>query len=143
MVLRASGIQLRPLEDDKVSEKGYIYAAARLQWLPDFDFIDISKLITPPKSDRIETRLQEEMVLLFILETAGKIKDLTPGQVHFTNLRDWLNKQIELATTGTCELVEESERYVRLTSVERQVMIDERMTSLMQMGRNAVTTGLK
>jgi NADPH:quinone reductase-like Zn-dependent oxidoreductase/2-polyprenyl-3-methyl-5-hydroxy-6-metoxy-1,4-benzoquinol methylase len=142
MVLHASGIQLLPLEDNIVSERGDVYGAARLNWSPDFDFVDVSMLFSPPKSDRIETRLQEEMVLLFILETAEKVKALAPCQPHFTKFRDWLNNQADVAKTGTYELVEDSERYVKLTSEERQVMIDERVTPLMQMGRQAVTTGL-
>src|ERR1700727_1462920 len=83
------------------------------------------------------------MVLLFILETAEKVKALAPCQPHFTKFRDWLNSQVDVAKTGAYELVEDSERYVKLTSEERQVMIDERVTPLMQMGRQAVTTGLK
>jgi len=143
IILHASGIQLHSLEDSSVSKEGDVYAAARLQWLPDFDFVNVSTLFSLPKSDRIETMLQEEMVLLFILETAEQIKDLAPYQPHFEKFRDWLNKQISIARTGNYELVEESERYVRSTSAERQVMIDEHVTSLIQMGKHAVTTGLK
>ncbi|KAH8650845.1 hypothetical protein BGZ60DRAFT_534031 [Tricladium varicosporioides] len=143
IVLRASGIQLRPLEDNNSSEKGDIHAAARLEWLPDFYFLDVAKLFSLPKSERIETRLQEEMALLCIFETAEKIKDLAPCQPHFVKFRRWLNKQISLATSGTYELVEASQSYGKLTSGERRLMIDERVSSLMHMSRHAVTVGLK
>jgi NADPH:quinone reductase-like Zn-dependent oxidoreductase/SAM-dependent methyltransferase len=143
MVLHASGIQFRALEDHAVSEKKDVYGAARLKWAPDFDFVDLSTLFSPPVSDRIEAKLQEELVLLFILETAERITSLAPCQPHFTKFRDWLNNEIEVAKSGNYELVEESGRYVKLTSEKRLVMIDERVTALMQMGRQAVTTGLK
>lgn len=143
IVLRASGIQLHPLEQNETSEEADVYAAARLQWLPDFDFADFSTLFSPPKSARSETTLQEEMGLLIILETAEKIKGLAPCQAHFAKFRDWLKTQIHAAATGTYELVENSEGYTKLTSGERQLMIDEKVTALMPMDRKAVTTGLK
>ncbi len=143
MVLHASGIQLHPLEDSNVSDEGDVYAAARLQWLPDFDFVDFTTLFSPPKSDRIETRLHEELVLLYIIETAEKLEGLAPSQPHFAKFRDWLNLQIGIARTGTYELIEHPEHYVLFTSAERQALIDEHITSLMQMGRTSVTIGLK
>ncbi|KAH7110764.1 hypothetical protein EDB81DRAFT_831591 [Dactylonectria macrodidyma] len=143
LVLHASGIEFRPLGDDKCSETVDVHAAARLSWLPDFDFVDISTLFTPPDSDRIETQLQEELVLMLILETVESIRYLQPHQPHFAKFRDWMNQQIGWAMAGRYKLVDDSEQYVRLPKKERQALIAERIEQLLKLPKKAFTIGLK
>ena len=143
LVLHASGIELRPLGDDGVIENKDIHAAARLEWMPDFDFVDTATLFVPPASDRDETILQEEMSLLCILESAHRVRYLTPCQPHFAKFRDWLNQQVGFAAAGAFELVRDSKEYVLLSSEKRTAMIEEHARALEGRGRQAVTTGLK
>jgi hypothetical protein len=56
--------------------------------MPDFDFIDHATLFGPPEGGRDETQLQEELVLLFILKSARRLRDFTPSQPHFAKFRD-------------------------------------------------------
>ncbi|KAF7554946.1 hypothetical protein G7Z17_g2570 [Cylindrodendrum hubeiense] len=143
LVLRASGIEFRPLGDDKSSETVDVHAAARLRWLPDFDFVDISTLFTPPDSDRIEAQLQEELGLILILETTERIRYLQPCQPHFAKFRDWMNQQIGCAIASKYKLVDEPERYLRLSRKERQEMITERTEALLKLPKKALTIGLR
>ena len=145
VVLHASGIELHPLGNDDDTGAGGradIHAAARLQWLPDFDFVETSKLFKPPVSDRAEAQLQEEMVLLCIIESALRVRYLTPSQPHFAKFRDWLNQQVGCANVRAYEMVPDSRRYTDLTSDERQAMIAERVRLLQGKSKEAVTTGM-
>lgn len=142
LVLHASGIEFRPLNDD-ASEVVDVHAAARLQWLPHFDFVDKSTLFIPPSSDRAETQLQEELGLLCILETADRVRYLEPGQPHFARFRDWLNQQIGFAAAGRYKLVEDAEQYVRLSSSKRQAMIDDRTAALLELPKSAFAVGAR
>uniref|UniRef100_A0A0D2YHU0 Uncharacterized protein n=1 Tax=Fusarium oxysporum (strain Fo5176) TaxID=660025 RepID=A0A0D2YHU0_FUSOF len=139
----ASGVQFRPLGDDRTSEARDIHAAARLQWLPHFDFLDASRLFTPPASNRTESRLQEELGLLCILETAEKVRYLQPCQPHFARYRDWLNQQIGFAAAGHYKLIEDCQQFVTWPRSYRLEKIEELTTALLEMPQKAFTIGLR
>ncbi|KPM42830.1 Lovastatin diketide synthase LovF [Neonectria ditissima] len=141
LVLRASGIEFRPLGDDGGSGTVDVHAAARLKWLPDFDFLDVSNLFTPPESDRTETKLQEQLTLLLIMETAERIRYIQPCQPHFARFRDWMNQQIGWAAAGRYKLVDESEQYVRLSRNERLELLSQKTEELLKLPKKAFTVG--
>ena len=123
--LHASGLLLKPIGDDGGAggELADVHAAARLTWLPDFDFLDPATLFEAPPSDRDETVLQEELGLLLIAESAHRGRYLAPCAPHFAKFRDWLNQQVGAAGAGAYELVKDAQRYTQLDSGERLRMI--------------------
>jgi len=145
VVLRAEGIQMRridgrpanPADDDDV------HAAARLHWMPHFDFVDHAQLFISPKIDEEQIRLLEELQLLIILESAPRLQQLEPCQPHFAKFRSWLNKQIALAELGTYELVPHSRDLCRLTSGERLSLIHTLSARLEGLPHPAIATGIK
>ena len=143
LVFYASGVEMQSLGEDAGPGIADIHACSRLQWLPDFDFVDKSTLFVPPRSDREESRLQEELGLLCILETAEKVRHLSPCQPHFAKFRDWLNQQIGVAAAGRYKLVDDSERYVDLPSVERQAMIEDCFAALSKLPKKDFAVGIK
>lgn len=145
VALRISGLQVKPLEDENSAETTTnVHAAARLQWLPEFDFADVSKLFIPPKSDRVVKRVREEMTLLCILEAADKVEGLTPCQPHFEKFRNWLHMQIDRAKAGEYTLVEKDcQNYVKLPREERLAMVENRYQELLLTDGAPLAVGVK
>ena len=130
--LRIRGLRMTPLEEDKVVAVSDRHAAARLEWYPDFDFIDISPLIVPPAVRSHEKLLLEELALLCIIESAEKLKGSHTDQAHFLKMQDWLQREIRRAGSGTYAIVKDAEKYVRFTDSQRHEMIKDRMERLSQ-----------
>ena len=143
VVLHASGIEFHPLGDEENPAAVDAHACSRLEWLPDFDFVDMSTLFEPPKSNRSETRMQEELTLLCILETAEKVRNLQPCQPHFARFRDWLNQQIGFAMAGRYKLVDNSAQYTKFSRAERRTMIESLTTALVELPQKTLTIGLR
>jgi NADPH:quinone reductase-like Zn-dependent oxidoreductase/SAM-dependent methyltransferase len=140
--LRLSGFQLTPVEESFEADFD-VHAAARLEWLPDFDFVDYASLFKAPPFDRNEGRLLEELTLLCILESAHRLEGLTPKQPHFSKLADWLQKEIASAKAGTNALVPHSASLLALSHEERRAKIDLLYEKLMGMEKIGLTMGVK
>ena len=144
LAFRLSGIRLTPLENEETTSNPDKHAVARLEWRPHFDFVDQSKLFTPPFSNVMETLLQEEMTLLCIIDSAEHLKDLPTKQSHFVKFRDWLSREIDRATLGTYPVVQDPGQYLKLTHTSRQEMIEERFHKLSKMSnKEAVAVGIR
>jgi hypothetical protein len=76
-------------------------AAAHLEWLPDFDFVDITKTFKTQESDLPAVRLQEEMTFHCIIDSAGRLSDLEACNWHFDKFRNWLHVEIVRAHSWT------------------------------------------
>ncbi|KAM5372640.1 hypothetical protein ACJZ2D_007414 [Fusarium nematophilum] len=143
VAFHASGIQFQALGDDETPEVLDVHAAARLNWLPHFDFVDASTLFAPPTSSRTSSRMQEELSLLCILETSERVRYLQPCQPHFARFRDWINQQIGFAAAGNYKLVEDSEQYVALSTAERLAKIEELTAALLELPQRAFIVGMR
>jgi NADPH:quinone reductase-like Zn-dependent oxidoreductase/SAM-dependent methyltransferase len=142
LALRLSGFQLTPIEDSLDIDYD-IYAAARLEWMPDFDFVDVAPLFKPPPSDRDEARMLEELTLLCIIDSIKKIDNLTPGQPHFYKFRDWLHREVGRAFTGSNPLVPDSASYLSLSTEDRRAQINCLYEELMKRQKVGLAQGLK
>lgn len=143
VALRLTGLQLTPVDDgqDQQQER---HAAARLEWLPDFDLMDHKSLFSSTRSDLKEARMHEEMTLLCILETAEKVRNLEPGNWHFEKFRKWLEMEIERARQGNYPIVEQSKKFSEMSSPRRREMIQEYYDTLVQSTTRAFfAVGLK
>lgn len=143
VVLSASGIRFQALGDDETAEALDLHAAARLKWLPHFDFVDVSTLFTPPASSKHDSALHEELGLLCMLETAERVRYLQPCQPHFARFRDWVNQQVGFAAAGNYKLVENSERQAALPRTERLARIEELTTVLLKLPQRALVVGIR
>lgn len=140
------GLQLAPLEeDDEMGDSIDKHAAAHVQWLPDFDFVDHRALFSPPRPDREHLRLQQELSFLCMLQEVRKVEGLKACQPHFAKLRDWMKQEIEDAAAGKGEfpLVDNAAGLLGLSLVEQQDTIDSHLEILKHGYHSALSTGIK
>lgn len=141
-VLRIRGVHLDPMEDEGILTTSDRYAGARLEWCPDFDFLDVSLLFKPPISTAEETILQEEIVLLCMLDSAERLRGLVTEEPHLAKYRNWLERQVRQAEEGSYQLVEDARHYVKFPRADRLEMIKERYSRLSKMpSKAALATG--
>lgn len=140
------GLQLAPLEDDNgVNDSIDKHAAAYVQWLPDFDFVDHRALFSPPKPDREHLRLQQELSFLCMLQEVSKVEGLEACQPHFAKLRDWMKQEIEHAAAGRSKfpLVNNAARLIELSLDEQRSTIGSHLEILKNGYHSALSIGIK
>lgn len=142
LALSLSGFELTPLEEG--DELDYDpYAAARLEWLPDFDFVDVAPLFKAPPTNRENLQLIEQLTLLCIIDSEEKIRSLEPAEPHFEKLRAFLGREIQSARDGTNRLAPDSASYLTLSQADRTAQIDQLYATLSGKARAGLTEGLK
>jgi SAM-dependent methyltransferase len=142
LALHLSGFRMTPVEDS-LDPDFDVHAAARLEWVPDFDFVDVAPLFKPPVSDREETRMLEELTLLCIVESAKKLEGLSPCQPHFVKLREWLQREMAAAEAGQSPLVAEPATCVTMSPEDRRAKLNDLHEKLMGRTKVGLTEGLK
>ncbi|KAI1458682.1 hypothetical protein F4805DRAFT_456394 [Annulohypoxylon moriforme] len=146
VALKMRGLQLTPLEaDDAVSEFIDRHAAAHVQWLSDFDFVDHRSLFTAPKPHRAHLVMQQELAFLCMIQEVEEVEGLKPCQPHFAKLRDWMKKEIQDAVVGKSSfpLVDNPARLLELNFKERNKTIDSHLAILEKGYHSALSVGLK
>lgn len=143
VVLHASGIRFQRLDDGASPDVLGVHAAARLNWLPHFDFVDVSTLFTPPVFERQHDRLQEELAYLCMLQTAEKVRLLEPCQPHFNRFREWIDEHIELAKAEHEGLLNELRPLSSDSSAAIASKMDEIAAQLLQTPRRSIAIGLR
>ncbi|KAH9986727.1 polyketide synthase dehydratase-domain-containing protein [Xylariaceae sp. FL0662B] len=143
LALRMRSLQLAPLENDEMNKSVDKHAAAHIQWLPDFDFVDPRTLFARPAVNREHLRLQQELSFLCMLQEVKKTEGLTPCQPHFAKLRQWMRTEIEQADGGNFPLVEDAGRLIRLDPAAQRRMIDSHLEILKKGTHSAASIGTK
>jgi NADPH:quinone reductase-like Zn-dependent oxidoreductase/SAM-dependent methyltransferase len=145
VVFHASSIRLQRLGDGDGASSDVLglHAAARLNWLPHFDFVDVSTLFTPSSFERQHLRLQEELAYLCMLQTAEKVRLLKPCQPHFNKFREWIDKHIELAKLEYEGLLNESQPLSSDSSATIALKMEKITAQLLQTPRRSVAIGLR
>ena len=129
--LRLRGVHMTPIVDRETLDAWDPHAASRLEWSPDFDFLDAAPLIRPPKSNIEETTLQEELTLLCILDAAERLRVLETKLWHFEKYKNWLQKEVRRAKDGLYPIVKNSRELAGLQPAERQDLLKRHMQQLL------------
>lgn len=130
VALRLRGARMTPLDDEKSIVPIDRHAAARLEWYPDFDFMDIPPLFTAPVAENNVKLLLEELALLCLLDSTERLQGLTTKQPHYLKFREWLEREKRRAESGNYPVVKDSASYVKLPRETRLKQIDEKMATL-------------
>ncbi|KAE9370652.1 hypothetical protein N431DRAFT_559764 [Stipitochalara longipes BDJ] len=131
IALRLSGLTLTAV-DDGHSQTSELHAAARLEWLPDFDMVDHATLFKPPRSTPIDIRMHEELTLLCMLESVERLRGLEPCQEHFAKLRDWMELETNRARDGVYPVLQNSKDFAETPSRVRKEMIESRYQKVLK-----------
>ena len=123
--LRLRGMRLTPLADDNLASDEDEYGAARLEWVPDYDFQNISSLIKIPSSGNREKQVVEELALLCIIESHETLKDLVPSMPHLLKYRDWLGLVAKQAFANEHPVLENTALLISRPAEERHRRIRE------------------
>ena len=120
VAMRLRGARLTPLDDEKSITNADKHAAARLEWYPDFDFLDIPPLFTSPEASDSVKLVLEELALLCLLDTHDRIKNLVAKEEHFNKFRQWVARERGHAESGNYPVVKDAPSYVKLSPEERR-----------------------
>jgi hypothetical protein len=118
--LRVRTLKLKALGDDGHPSQENTHGAARLEWVADYDFQDVSSLVKVPSSHNFEKKIIEELVLLCIVESAELLKHSMPSVPHLLKYRDWLERVAHEALANQHPLLKNTERLVSVSAEERQ-----------------------
>ena len=140
--LRLSGVQVTHLDAHKASIAPDTHAAARLEWYPSFDFMDVSSLFTPPNSDNEEMYLREQLCLLCMLDSKELLRELCPIEPHFKRYQQWLEQETIPARLETNPLIRNPESLIQLSRSVRHQLIEEFSTRLLRMCKPDITRGI-
>ncbi|EHK97193.1 putative Phthiocerol synthesis polyketide synthase type I PpsC [Glarea lozoyensis 74030] len=130
VALRLRGARLSPLDEEKSNVDIDRHAAARLEWYPDIDFMEIPPLFAPPMADNDVKRLLEELALLCLLDSHERLQGLHTEQPHFLQFRDWLAREKERAKSGDYPVVQNASSYLDLSRAQRVQGMKDRMNIL-------------
>lgn len=122
-VFSLRGLEATPLESE-ATDKAVEFNAQHLQWKPDFDFADHTKLIKPSRNAKTELGLLERLFVLCAVEAKKKMVGVTPSQAHFARFLAWLDKQVERFGLPNYPLVENSATLLHLDSKTREQLIE-------------------
>ena len=121
-VFSLRGLEGTPLENE--DDKAVEFNAQHLQWKPDFDFADPTKLIKPKDDTKTDLGHLERLFVLCAVEARKRTLGVTPSQPHFARFLAWLDKQVKQFGEPGYPLVEDSANLLHLDSQTREQMID-------------------
>ncbi len=124
VVLRLSGLQVTSIDEKEVDESTKI--SARLEWRPDFDFVDHRTLFVPPPLNVKRTVLQEELTFLCIVDTAQTLENLHSKKPHFDKFQRWLSKEISKAQLDMHLMLQSAQTILLASHEARVAMINEK-----------------
>ncbi len=95
VALTVKGVSLSLLEEDESNNPKDPHAAAKLEWQPDLDFLDASKLIQPITSADVTeyTSWLQRLNALCSQEALLKLSLLNTDRSHMEKFRSWLETQ--------------------------------------------------
>jgi len=124
VVFHLKGFRGTPLEDTGI-EKPPELTVLNLQWKPDFDFLDASKLMGPKYDLMDEVGLVERLYVLCALEVKSRLKGVKSVHPHQEIFRSWINEQVDRFEQPGYPLVEDSVELSRMDSPMRRNMIED------------------
>jgi acyl transferase domain-containing protein len=116
------------LENDDIdSRTGLAGSVSHIEWQSDIDLLPASSLLSTPDdytSEALNVKVLGQLSILFVLETADRIRGVDPGSPHFIK---WKNSLLVAASdikTGAQQLMYSNARqWALLNSAERQELI--------------------
>ena len=124
LVFHLKGFQGTPLEDTGIDSPPDLTLLS-LQWKPDFDFLDATKLMGPTYDLMDEVKLVEKLYVLCAIEVQSRLVGVGSIHAHQEIFRSWIDEQVERFKQPGYPLVEDSIELVQMESGSRRHLINE------------------
>jgi acyl transferase domain-containing protein len=141
VVFYLKGFQGTPLEDAEV-EKSSEPKVLNLQWKPDFDFMDATKLMKPIYDFTEEVSLVERLYVLCAVEAKKNLVGVKSVHPHQEKFRSWVDDQVERFKEPGYPLVKDSAALVGIDRHTRRRMIGEILGSCQKTKAGNVATAV-
>ncbi|KAI5460132.1 putative polyketide synthase [Mariannaea sp. PMI_226] len=123
-VFYLQGLKGTPLESGNPKDEPKMNIQC-LQWSPDFDLADATKLMRPAYDGKEQLRLIERLYVLCAAEAKEKLANITPSQPHFACFMAWLDRQVKRFGESGYPLVEDSASLLNLDIETREKLIGD------------------
>ena len=94
-VLSMSGLKLSAVDNSDSTDAGDTHAAARQEWGPDIDFIDVKDLVKPSIDRSLYTPSLEKLSHLCLIYSQRCLAGLTTERPHLHRFRQWIDSQLK------------------------------------------------
>lgn len=94
-VLSLSGLKLSAVDNSDLIEASDTHAAARQEWGPDIDFIDVKDLIKPSIDRSLYTPSLEKISHLCLVYSQRCLAGSTTKRPHLHRFRQWIDNQLK------------------------------------------------
>lgn len=134
VVFMLKGFRGTPLPSD---EERPDLTALRLEWKPDFSFLDASKLTRPTYDFKEQIALAEKLYVICAIESHHSLQGVASTQAHFEKYRQWMNAQVLRFKEPDYPLVNTQE-LVQMSSEERCKLIPDVLAQCKEAGVGAM-----
>jgi len=141
-ILSVKNLQFSSLGDNDNSANPDPHAATVLQWDRDLNFLDAATLMKPAKDITVEHNLLEKFAMACMIETSQRFQALRCKAPFMEKFRDWNNAQCKTALADKYPNVPGSAKIALLSSYEREALIDELYSQLINTDAAAVSTAV-
>lgn len=93
-VLSISGLKLSAVDTSDSMEASDTHAAARYEWGPDIDFIEVKDLLKPLNDPSRHKASLEDLSHLCLVYSQRCLAALTSERSHLQRLREWIDNQL-------------------------------------------------
>ena len=100
-VLNISGLKLSAVDTSDSMEASDTHAAARYEWGPDIDFVDVGDLLKSSNNHSRHMAALEDLSHLCLVHSQRRLADLTPERSHLQRLRKWIDNQLVLVDVSS------------------------------------------
>jgi SAM-dependent methyltransferase len=129
LAIHVANMHVRKIQESSIPQNIDTHAAAHMEWLPDFDFVE-DKLHVPPQKCSDHDILLEELVLLCMIDSTEISQEYSTEIPHLKKYQAWLQNQVKLSHTGRHKLLSDCSSLLKLDRMERDAAIHKRFLYL-------------
>jgi hypothetical protein len=124
IMLQCENIQFRTLDNNAADvDNNAMHKFHLLEWKPDIDLIDTTKLLHRTLDLTSCMKLLEELHILCSIETARVLKNIKSSMPHLQRFKEWIEEFITIIQQHGSTIVPETSYMFQITSEQRQARI--------------------
>lgn len=126
VVLSLTNSTFNPLETDSSDSQNIDnLAAVRLDWKPDFDFLNPTSLIHAHGTKTEAIRLVETLAVLCMISTSSRLASLSILSLHLQKFRSWLEMEVSRMSVGSYHWLPSAQEWTTFPAASLQSLLDQ------------------